>query len=972
MNNFSNYYNNPQSDRAFVAEISQRVAANMAATGSSSIPLLNSNLRPIMPLGTPTMFGQAQGLIGAFSPELALLSEQLANPFFQSFLPTDATNFINTLMRSPPLGGTADPAGFMMGQLASNIGRGIPRVNLPFDFTNMQATDSYIAQRQAFNQYMGQLGTAGLSPTSIQALQFGQNTENLNRLIAFRNALNMRNEDSGFNNVFALTNSAFGSPKGNISALLAASSSIKDEAAASRFYMANKEAIDKTLENARYTSGLIQGADFLSQFVGSNSLETAEMQSLGDFLFDVLNIGNNAQTFMPGVARALGNFGGLSVAMAAGANSAGQISNIPIANIIAGRLNDGLNNKNSIFSGFRDLRFKRGGELISSLSQSGLIDFGGADIYGSLSSTDVDKMSQAIMTQIEGFSKIVQVGRRAQLGVQEVIQGLNAAYGGALTQEINLKANANLVNMKSTAAPGGRSLASAAITTENARRAKEGLPLLVAGSPEAEQFLAAEAQRMAGTEVANSFSDLINIGKQAGIDARGSLAVAQTVNQILENIGMAPGSGGTMIAQQAMALVAESRARGMPITVAQGIATASTAIQSATRDPNALNYSALRRAAEIDPALLNDPAYQAAVRAFEQGKGLASSAVNGILTSAGFNQQTIRSIRSDAEYFLPRYAEGITRGFNAGPLGPMAAISRALGSNSSAIISKIDTYAKGQGTNKESVFATIFELGATGNIEAMTELAKNAGLSPDEVRQLVTEATGNISFGGVSGQPAVPALASALRSISGSGGAMAFSKAQTKLSNIFADLAKADSAPGEQMQAAIDKARADKVNRVFEQLRKDPANAGKTDAQLREEAEGKSDLDLSEFLQAVGGISPTRALEYVNKARQKIGKAKSAEDYTILGMLSSFEAQYTQQAAADALSAESSAKAAAAKDNAKVKENESQADVEGSKDKSKSKTVSAVPIEQSLSSIDKNLQTFMELVRQGQIKVVIA
>lgn len=879
----NDYFNN----RVYLGQVSQMLANNMVLSGSASIPFINSNYRVPMPMGAPTMFGQMQGaLSGMLGPEIGGIVGLLGNPAIQSMLPTGVGDFVNTMMTSPALGGTADPAAFMMSQVYRNVGRGIPRITMPYDFTNMQATDAYLSQRQAFSDYMGTLNGNPLGATNISALRMGANNENINRVIALRNAIMMRQEDAGFKNAFGLTNAIGDTVDVDSFYSKSGLAGINSEQDALRFLSDanNKKTADKILADARLASGLITGADYLSGFVGGSRTDNAQMQSIGDFLIDTLNIGNNRQTFMPEVSRIVGNMGGMATAMAVGSNN----QSIAAANLVAGRIESALGGPNNMFSSIQGMGYRRTQELMSTLSNNGLISAGGVDVFGSLKQGDVDKLSNSLMTQLEGFSEIAKVGKRVGLKVDEVVKGMDTIYGGRINQVLSNKADSILSDFNRVTGPNGQTAGDLLVAQENIRRA--GIPgaTPLSGAGEISEFLRLEAQRQAGREVGKDLAETINLGRFAGIDAKGTMAVANTVTQMLQNIGMG-GEGSLDMTQQALAIVASSRTSGAPVTVAQAVAGVTGIMATAADDPSTKAYASLMRAAElgINGLNKNDPRVQAITEKFRRGEAVDDSEVMALVGNDRVysrlleeSPRNMASIFNDIQSNQVSGANGVVSFFRR-------ELADAVGGDADAdrIFSRLEKdFAPGGGGIAEA----LKRIRTMAPNQARAALQK-AGFSSNDIDALnLVMRQKNYKFAGMEEGAASDSVidfyldAEELTKKLGLDGitsaAQIMASAEADLSQIMADAAKTNTgSKGKDLEESFKKIREEKVKRIKAEILAAPGNKY-SEAEAEALAREQSNLSFTDILEGLGELGPDAAMAILDESEKKVRQNLASSD----------------------------------------------------------------------------------------------
>jgi polyhydroxyalkanoate synthesis regulator phasin len=881
-----NFSNNNANNIVYQSQIEQLMADSMRAYGSNNAPYANSNFRLPRSLGAPTMFGQLQGAVGGiFGPEIGAFMGAALTPQGQSILSTfGLADIVNTLASSPPLGGTADPAAFMLSQLNRNIGRGIPRAALPFDFTNLEATDSYRAQQKAYQDYMGTYFGNKVGGTNVQALQLGTqaNVGSVNQVLAARNAIALSRENLGFGNAFEVMNAIDKGIDPNAiytdPAFLAAT---KSNADAQRYLNdpKNKKLVDRILNNARLASGVVTVGETLSGFVGGNMFQNAEAQALGDFILgDVLQIGNNPQFFQSEVAKTLGNMGVLNTAM--GISTTGK--NIPAANLIAGRVNEIFNKGDeSPFLSTRSTGYNRTRELISSLSSSGLISAGGADVYGSIKQGDIDKIGKSLMTQLEGFSEIVKVGKRVGLKVDEVVKGIDTIYGGRISQTINTKADRMFTEF-SQVGPSGKSEADLIVAEEDARRVARGAaPLSQGGASAISDFLRLEAQRKAGREIGAQIAETINVGQFAGFDARGTLAVANTITKMMENIGIG-GSGSLDMTRTALAMVGTSAAAGTPITAVQGVAAVTGIMATSVENPSTKAYLALQLAIKNGAAKADDPAVKALLDRYRSGQEINDTEAMAALSKYGVDEGSYMRYRDQGIFDAASYFSDIQANIVQGRDGPVAKMRTGLEGRltkpgSDAVFQKIETLGGAGGL--EGGLLEIRRGLSDGKIDETRRKLSAAGLTEKEINALFLEVGAkDLSVAGiqdpkVSGEVINYFLEgrairnrynlkddiSALELRAGS---------DAKLSEIMARAAENPTgSSGEDLRKGIKAKRDQKIEDLVKVL---TADGKMTKEQAKKFAEENVSLGVAELLEVAGNLDPNKRAQILDAAEAEL------------------------------------------------------------------------------------------------------
>jgi hypothetical protein len=839
-------------NRVLLAQVSQLMAKNMELFQSGSTPYVNSAYRLPLNMSQPTMFGQLQGVISdVLGDELGGIIGQFAsNPAVRAIIPAPINETLTTLMNIPQLGGVSDPGAFVLNQVSRNIGRGVPSIAIPYDFANIEATDAYIAQSKAFADYAGQVGFSAGAPTRVQALSLkNEGQENMNRIVAARNAIRAQQENQAFNNTFALFNSmnVFG-PRIDTDKMLEELLLVGDEEQAKAFMESNKGRVDALLSKAKNASGLMQAAEFFSGFMGGSPAENAAARSLGDAIKDSLNIGNNIRTFIPTAAQALAGIGGLNIAMAAGENG----ENMPIANILAARVASAIEGKNSIgrFDSISGMGFRSTQELISTLSNSGMLSTGGVDVYGSLGQEDVKKLEEAMLRQLEGFGELVKTGKRIGLRTDELIKNLQAMYGNRTNEVLSDKASDILRGIENNLIDGVGE-GDRIIEEENARRrqSKDNEPEIT-GADERRAFLMRVAKQRAGGEIAKELAEAVQLGRMAGIDARGVMAMATTATQILQNMGLSS-EGGLDLATQGLIF---SLVPGVSrLSAVQGTTLAAGIVSAAVEDPSAQAYVILQEAIDAGFVSADNPAAQALMEQFNLGKNIDPAAV-AILTGvdvydalgAEVNQHISKYIPALTQHKIakdvPAYYKNKLKSFTGG-----AEILDAVSGGDdakflNALIEIQDADAK---------------LGVEANLDAIMENHRLTRIEAARFRFVAVNtdiaAAGNFAAGLDSKVPADVLL----RIAAGRGAAIeAYAIANENFSKNFSDAIKAGQ-PNTDLKKQFDAMREAKIKKLMKD-----EGISQEEAEVRVDDKGYS---LTEYGQGLSGIATPAAIDILDK-----------------------------------------------------------------------------------------------------------
>jgi len=660
--------NHMMQNRVQLAQIWNMLAKNMVLAKSESVPAITSTFSLPTGFTSSTMFSQIQGITAnILGDDVGSLMSMLATPGIQSLLPDFIAQPINTMLSSAPIGGSADPGGFMYSQLYRNLGRNIPRVSLPGSFDNRYAIDLYNEQQRALEEYAGRFNLAQIDAASpleqLPIANANNPQDNISKVIGFRNVLALRGREKAFDNAFSLFNemNIFG-PRMDDDFLespeFAALQKAKTEAEAlsvldSKVKIAGSDVevrkiVESAMDRGSQASGLISGAQMLSSFMGGNAAQNAEINSLGDLLSEVFQLNENKNAFLLRGSQALGAVGNLgihSVSMAGGRKE--LIANRLTASIMD-RINaSGPNANTQEFNPYRSLQqlgFGRSAELLTELSRGGMLSTGGVDIYGNIGVEEVKRMESSIMVQLEGFSEITKAAKRMGLKTQEVVQNLQGMYGGRATDALD-QAASRAMDRLTAIGKDGMSLADTIIAAEERRRTEvlrrtdSAAPAVNMGAEERSRFLQIEAQRRGGADIMQQLGQAVELGRMAGIDTRGVFATATTANQILQTLGMG-GAGSLSLTAEALSMVATSRNRaGSPITTGEALAFAGMKVQRALQNPNARAVAVLNDNIARGILKADDPKVKELLDKASRGEDVDPSAVMNVLQTEGVSAE---------------------------------------------------------------------------------------------------------------------------------------------------------------------------------------------------------------------------------------------------------------------------------------------------------------------------------------------
>jgi hypothetical protein len=370
----------------------------------------------------------------------------------------------------------------------------------------------------------------------------------------------------------------------------------------------------------------------LSNFIGSTGMETSQVQGIGDVLRQILQIDQpGVMTSM--VTQSLAKMGTLGTATTTSINEKGQEERRTVIGQVAAALQEQIRKSGSnadtrgqgtgMFS-MQAQGFERTGQLLQELQASGMLTTGGVDIFGVVKPEDVKKMEQAMTTQLEGFSELARVGRRMGMQISEVTRNLQSIYGGRLPQALREQAMSEMQ---------GVMMDEPNLVDRARKRGVSEEVLGAAGSEQRQQFLELEAQRRAGTTMMQQLEKAVELGRFAGIDSRGVMAVASTVTQMTSDMGLG-GDSSMVITQDALSRVALSRQLGEPMTVAQSLAISTGITQRGMKETSVRAFAALKKAMN-DGLPMPKGEVDLLVSKFKNNEFLDPAVVSNLIRSAG-------------------------------------------------------------------------------------------------------------------------------------------------------------------------------------------------------------------------------------------------------------------------------------------------------------------------------------------------
>lgn len=617
MPNSNDPFSNPltayqMQNRALMAQIAGQLQANMQMAGSN-VPLANTTYLGPQPFTSPTMFGQFSNIIGGLmGPEAGAMTQmagQLAvSPLLRGVLGPISSS-VSTMMGSMPIGG-GDPGAFMYAQLQGRLGKSMPKsITMPASFSSQAAVDLYNEELAQMREYLKDTN----ANFGVQLQRFEQQGEGYNLGTQLANVQALSSSQSRFSGVFEMFTAATGQniQDQELQPLIDLAKQNTPEAAtkANALLQGNpnlKRKAERVLNTATNAANLGNLAMDISSNISSmlppgtiGGAEAGAFSSLGDILLGITGLDKNPMLFTSAATQSLSMMGALGTTTF---DQNGQ--RVFAADRVAAGLTSRLEDQSGAFEGMRRLGASKAGALMQELSRSGLVSSGGVDMFGAIKPEDVQRLEENIARQLEGFSSVVQAGKRMGMQVNEIIQSMQSMYGGRFGEE----------------------LANAAGREFQQMRRNFGSPM----DQRTEDFLRADAQRKAGATMMQQVEQAVQIGRFAGQDARGSIAVLQTASQLAQDLGMG-GSAGIAMGTAAMSRVALSRTMGTPMTMDQALALSRDVAAKGMENPSVQAFASLQLA--INAGVVSEQEAQGFLNDFRAGKDIDPGAVNQLLAS---------------------------------------------------------------------------------------------------------------------------------------------------------------------------------------------------------------------------------------------------------------------------------------------------------------------------------------------------
>ena len=595
-------------NRALMAQIAAQLQGNMQMAGSN-VPLANTTYLGPQPFTSPTMFGQFSNIIaGLMGPEAGAMTQLAGNlavsPMLKGVL-GPISGAVSAMMSSMPVGG-GDPGAYMYSQLQRRLGKSIPgAMTLPVSFSSQAAIDLYNEQLAQTREYLKDTN----ANFGVQLQRFEQQGEGYELGTQLANIQALSGSQSRFSGVFEMFTAATGQKiqDESLQPLIdLAKQNTEDSAKAAEALIKQDPALakkaKKIIDTATNAANLGNLAMNISSMLPPGTIGGAEagaFNSLGDILLGITGLDKNPMLFTSAATQSLSMMGALGTA-----TFEQDGKQVFAADRVAAGLTSRLEDQSGAFEGIRRLGASKAGSLMQELTRSGLVSSGGVDMFGAIKPEDVQRLEEKIAQQLEGFSSVVQAGKRMGLQVNEIIQSMQSMYGGRFGEEL---ANA-----------AGREF-------QQMRKGFTG-PM----DQRTEEFLRADAQRKAGATMMQQVEQAVQIGRFAGQDARGSMAVLQTASQLAQDLGI-DGEAGIAMGTAAMSRVALSRTMGTPMTMDQSLALSRDIAAKGMENPSVQAFASLQLA--INSGVVSEQEAQGFLNDFRAGKDIDPGAVNQLLAS---------------------------------------------------------------------------------------------------------------------------------------------------------------------------------------------------------------------------------------------------------------------------------------------------------------------------------------------------
>lgn len=849
-------------NRAAMSNVSAMLQSNAAFLQTGFYPNSTYSGGP-QQFGAANMFGQFAGVADSVFGQGSGQILNMAAPFLTS--PSMAgllgpiPGMISTMQGSMPIGGGGDLGAFAYGQLQSRLGKAVPTtVALPNDFGSQRQVDIYNEQQSQFSAFTGKQHDPSKDLASFnKALGTADSAYGMG--VQLGNIRSMAS-NSRFKDVFTLYEATTGQKinDSSLDELIDLSSQGTTESAAkAKELLANDKALNDraqaVIKNASRAAGLANFTMDMSKYMPMLApLLGGEGAAAGlmDGLMGAMGLDKNPAMFTAAGVQSLSMMGALGTA---GAGTDANGKPVFAADRIIGSLARNLDDTTGTYAGMQRMGARGAGQMMSELAKSGMLTSGGVDTFGSIKPEDVKKMEQAIAMQLEGFSEVAAVGKRLGVQVSEITASMQRTYGGRFGQALSNEAGKIYGQLQAD--------------------------FVGPQNDDTRAFMQAEAQRKAGVNIMQTVEKAVQLGKYAGLDAKGSLAVMETAGQLAEGLGLG-GPAAVSMASGALARVGLSRSMGRAITVEQAMVQQQDLMFKASNNSSVKAYSALKLAINDKQLMADDPQVSALLAAFEKGEDISFETASNLIGATGANvyaytSQTGIAAGMSVEGVADKVGVFYSTNENVSVTGSVKRSMQAMGVNADELTAKMTgsgsaklatafgiTEAEAKGMDFQQ-FAVKFN--ALGSQTARAALLDELGISRDERATIMSnlgDRMDQFQLAGDKGSNKTATVRMAEEQQRRQYGittveakATAVAENQATLNNIFKD--KKGSA-----QSSIGSA----LNSIRDRKIKARVDAGATQADA-EKAVDSEMFSPAEFIEALSGGSSTEIDDAITKAK---------------------------------------------------------------------------------------------------------
>lgn len=606
-------------NRAAMSNVSAMLQSNATFLRTGFYPNSTYSGGP-QQFGAANMFGQfagvADSVFGQGSGQILNMAAPLLTSPSMAGLLGPIPGMISAMQGSMPIGGGGDLGAFAYGQLQSRLGKAVPStVALPNDFGSQRQVDIYNEQQAQFSAFTGKQHDPSKDLASFnKALGTADSAYGMG--VQLGNIRSMAT-NSRFKDVFTLYEGITGQKinDSSLDELIDLSSQGTTESAAkAKELLATDKALNAraqaVINNASKAAGLANFTMDMSKYMPMLApLLGGEGAAAGlmDGLMGAMGLDKNPALFTAAGVQSLSMMGALGTA---GAGTDANGKPVFAADRIIGGLTKNLDDTTGTYAGMQRMGARGAGQMMSELAKSGMLTSGGVDTFGSIKPEDVKKMEQAIAMQLEGFSEVAAVGKRLGVQVSEITASMQRTYGGRFGQALSNEAGKIYGQLQAD--------------------------FVGPQNDDTRAFMQAEAQRKAGVNIMQTVEKAVQLGKYAGLDAKGSLAVMETAGQLAEGLGLG-GPAAVSMASGALARVGLSRSMGRAITVEQAMVQQQDLMFKASNNSSVKAYSALKLAIEDGHLKADDPQVSALLASFEKGEDVSFETASNLIGATGAN-----------------------------------------------------------------------------------------------------------------------------------------------------------------------------------------------------------------------------------------------------------------------------------------------------------------------------------------------